>query len=80
MQLWSLSMNNPLYIDPLDTWKMYQAQSKAGLRELPSIEEAERILKEKGTPPLASWGERAAARLRRLFKRGRREDKEMDVS
>lgn len=75
--LWSLNMNDPITVDPLDTWKRYQAQSKANLRDLPSLEEAEKILAVHGTPPLLSWSERTAARIRRALRAGRREDKEM---
>lgn len=73
--LWSLSRDQiPDPVNPLELWKRYQAQSKANLREIPSLEDAERILEKLGTPVLVSWGDRVAARLRLALRAGRRKD------
>ena len=71
--LWSLTRDEiPEPVNPLELWKRYQAQSKANLREIPSLEEAEKILARLAPPALVPWGERVASRLRRALRAGRR--------
>lgn len=73
--LWSLTRDEiPEPVNPLELWKRYQAQSKANLREPPPLAEAERILAACGPAPLVPWRERVAARLRKVFRSGRRND------